>query len=254
MEDSKIVFDTFENIVRRTSSYIFSLSYRLTGSYDEANDLLQETFLKAWKNLDLLKDKQKVIPWLRKICVNQYIDSYRKTQREHFINDPVFPHMEYNIVSDAPTPEDELLADEEMRLIHSQCWTIVTRALPLYQQIVLVLIDIYKLNIKETSILIKRSPSATKSLLHRARKAMEGQLIPYCDILNRDNICKCRSWIQFAHDIHRRQEYLKQIAASCINSNKNIKPTKKKLIAVFNNLPQHVPPSKWIEEIIKILQ
>ncbi len=170
MEDRKIVFDTFENIVHRTSSYIFSLSYRLTGSYDDAHDLLQDTYLKAWEKWERVHDKENALPWIRKICVNQYIDMYRKSKREYIVSDPVFPRMEYEIASDAPSPEDELIADEEIRLIHSQCWTIITRTLPLYQQIVFILINIYRIGIEETARLIKKSPAATKSLLHHDRK------------------------------------------------------------------------------------
>ena len=122
--------------------------------------------------------------------------------------------MEYKIISDTPTPEDELLADEAVRLIHSQCWTIVTRTLSLHQQIVFVMTDIYRLGIDETAWLIERSRAATKSLLHRARKSMNGRLSPFCSLLQQDNICKCRSWIQYSHDIQKRRDYLRQILSS----------------------------------------
>jgi RNA polymerase sigma factor (sigma-70 family) len=250
-DDEKTARAEFETAVRETSTAVFSLSYRLTGSYDEARDLSQETFLKAWKSRGTLADKKKLVPWLRKICVNQYIDYYRKSKRENLVKDPVFPHMDYEITSNEPSPEDELIADEEIRLIQSQCWTIVTNTLPLYQQIVFILADVYRLTVSEISTIIERSPAATKSLLHRSRKAMANRLTPLCSIIQTDNICKCKSWIRFAHDIRKRREFLQQMILEQINSKKKNETALKKLTSAFRNLPQHVPPRSWIDEMIK---
>jgi RNA polymerase sigma factor, sigma-70 family len=251
MTDNISQSKSFKVFVREVSPYLFSLSYRLTGSYDDALDLLQDTFLKVWSNWEQLKDAEKALPWVRKICVNQYIDLCRKSKRNYLVKDPVFPHMEYEIISNAPTPEDEVLADEEVRLIHSQCWTVMTRTLSLYQQIVFVMTDIYQLKIDETAQLIGRSEAATKSLLHRARKSMNGLLSPFCSLVQKDNICTCKSWIQYSHDIQKRREFLNQMVASRKSSGKDTSFAENKLITLFNNLPQHVPPLPWIEKIEK---
>jgi RNA polymerase sigma factor (sigma-70 family) len=251
MEQLQISSASFEDFIRDSSTYLFSLSYRLTGSYDEARDLLQETCIKAWHKWDRLRDKEKAIPWLRKICVNQYIDTYRKSKHEYIVRDPVFPHMEYEIASTAPSPEEELIADEEIRLIHSQCFTIMTKTLPMHQHIVFLLIDIYHIGVEETARLIGKSPSATKSLLHRARKAMSGLISPYCSLLNQNNICKCESWIRYSHDIQKRREALQQMVSTHTHSKEKLKSAQESLMALFSNLPQHLPSSSWIDEIIK---
>jgi RNA polymerase sigma factor (sigma-70 family) len=243
--------EEFESIVRDTSSHIFSLSFRLTGSYDEAHDLLQDTYLKAWQKRDNLKDGSKAAAWIRKICVNQYIDNYRESKRKYLVRDPVFPHMDYEIASDAPSPEDELIADEEVRLIHSQCWTIMTRTLPIYQQVALILVDVYRLGTGEAARLIGRSDAATKSLLHRARKAMYERIAPVCGLLQQDNICKCSSWVKFSHDIERRRVHLKEIVEKRAASGAAIESSPEELTRFFNTLPRHIPPHEWVDEMIK---
>jgi hypothetical protein len=124
----------------------------------------------------------------------------------------------------------------------------------LFQQIVLVLHDVYGLRIEEVSTLIDQSDSATKSLLHRARNKMYSLISPYCTILKQDNICKCKSWIQFSHDIQKRRDFLKEMLSSSIKSSEDTASTRKKLIEMFNSLPYHTPPAKWIDTVIKKFQ
>jgi len=254
MENALHLTKEFESIVQATSSNIFSLSYRLTGSYNEAHDLFQETYLKAWQKWMLIKDKGKVAPWIRKICINTYIDKYRESKRKHLMLDPVFPNMDYEIVSDVPTPEDEVIANEEVRLIHSQCWNIVAQFLPLLQQVVLILVDIYRLDISETASIIGRSSAATKSLLHRARKTMYEMIAPFCSLLQKDNICRCSSWIQFSSNVEERREYMQRMLREQLSSNTKIESTCQDFIWLLNKLPTHVPPHQWIDEIKKYFE
>ena len=166
-------------------------------------------------------------------------------------NETVFPNMEYDIISKVPTPEDEILADVEVQLIHSQCFNIIMSTLPLYQRIALVLNDIYQVGLKETAVLIDKSYSATKSLVHRAREKMTNNFSPYCAVTLVDNNCQCKSWIAFAHDIQKRREYLRHILSSQIETKAKFNETKERIIYLFNNLPLHPPPPLWIDNVIK---
>ncbi len=242
---------TYESSIKEHSAYLFSLAYRLTGSHEGAQDLLQETLLRAWQKWKQLRNKENPIPWLRKMCIHIYIDTVRKPVTKMVAKETVFPNMEYEIISKVPTPEDEMLADEEVRLIHSQCFNIIMSTLPLYQRIVLVLNDIYQVGTQETSVLIDKSYSATKSLLHRAREKMTNNFRPYCTVVHNDTSCECKSWIVFAHNIEKRREYLNDILSSQIKTKADISETKERIIYLFNNLPIHPPPPLWIDNVIK---
>ena len=62
--------DSYSELVLRYQKPIFNLMYRLTGSYDDALDLAQETFIKAYENLDHFKQGARFFPWLYTIGFN----------------------------------------------------------------------------------------------------------------------------------------------------------------------------------------
>jgi RNA polymerase sigma-70 factor (ECF subfamily) len=245
---------SFEDAVNHTSPYIYTLSYRLTGSSDNAKDLLQETYVKAWRNWENLKNRENPIPWLRKICINTFIDNSRRSGKERKITEVDFPQVEHDIVSAMPTPEEELMIDEEVRIIHSQCYSILTSHLPLYQRIVFALIDIFQLSIDDVADIISRSRSATKALLHRAREKMSNYIGPSCSLLISGNSCKCRSWIAFAQEYQKRREYLKHILSTQKKSDEHGQIIKNRLISLFNKLPIINPPSDWLDDAIESLK
>ncbi len=244
----------FEACLKEHSVYLFSFSYRLTGSYEDAQDLLQETLLKAWQRWEDRRNKENPLPWLRKICINTFIDSRRRGETSVFERKIVFPDMGQILVSATPTPEDEVVADEEVRLIHSQCFSMIASTLPLYQRIVFVLNDIYQVGIHETSVLVDKSCGATKSLLHRARESMNETFGPYCSVVSSDNSCACQSWIAFAHDIQKRREVLDQLLSSGMESKRKLGETRRKVLTLFHHLPHHAPPPLWIDEVIEKIE
>ena len=225
----------------------------MTGSFEDAKDLLQETLLKAWQKWAYLKNRENPISWYRKICINLFIDGKRKPTTQITEKSIVFPDMAYEIAAPLPSPESEVLAKEEVQLVHSQCFSMIASTLPLYQRIVFVLNGIYQVGISETSLLVNKSNSATKSLLHRAREKMVANFGPHCRIVDPGNKCECTSWIAFAHDIERRRDHLNHVISSQMVSKHKIGETRKRIKFLFRNLPHHPPPPLWIEEVIKKL-
>ncbi len=253
MDTKSTELKVFESSIKEHSAYLFSFSYRLTGSFEDAKDLLQETLFNAWKKWGYLKNRENPVPWLRKICINLFIDGKRKPTTRITEKSIVFPDMTYEIIAQLPSPEDEILADEEVRLVHSQCFSMIVSTLPLYQRIVFVLNGIYQVGISETSLLVKKSNSATKSLLHRAREKMVANFGSHCKMVDLGNACECKSWVAFAHDIEKRRDHLNHIISSKIESKQKISDTRKRIKFLFNNLPHHPPPPLWIEDVIKKL-
>src|SRR6478672_5090496 len=72
----------FAEIVARYQSLICSLGYSATGSLSQSEDLAQETFLAAWKQLRALREPAKLRSWLCGIARNQINDTFRKQGRE----------------------------------------------------------------------------------------------------------------------------------------------------------------------------
>lgn len=241
----------FEETFRQHASILYSLAYRLAGSYDDAADLFQETMVKVWRNWDQRKNRPNPLPWMRKIVINAFIDNLRKKKIRESAFGVMFPIMDNDITSEKPLPDDEFIVDEEIRMIHSQCFSIIASNLPLYQRIVFTLIDVFKIKISETALIINRSVSATKSLLYRARKKMVTRFGPRCGLVREDNFCQCKAWLQFTSDVNQRREYLQTIVAQTVNSKEGTKEMRQRVIKLFSLLPPLMPPSEWLEKLLK---
>jgi RNA polymerase sigma-70 factor (ECF subfamily) len=250
--NNKGIPGSFESVVSNSSRYVYSLSYRLTGSLDEAKDLMQDTYLKAFRKWDTVKNNDNPIPWLRKICVNCFIDNSRKASTKLKMKEVDFPSEEHDIASPALSPEEEVLLGEEIQTIRSQCFTILTSSLNLYQRISFVLIDIFGLDMRDVAQLIDKSHTATKSLLYRARGKMNRFLGLRCGLVSPDNICRCKSWTAVSHDVQKKRDLLKVIIARPETSVMDTIETKKRMTVLFRTLPYLNPPGEVVENIPKI--
>jgi RNA polymerase sigma factor (sigma-70 family) len=72
----------FKHIFDTNSRKIFHLCYGYTGDTDAANDLLQETFLKVWQNLDKFRNKSLISTWIYRIAVNTCLTYLRSEKRQ----------------------------------------------------------------------------------------------------------------------------------------------------------------------------
>ena len=243
--------DDFQEVISQSASYLYSLAYRLTGSSDDAKDLVQESYFKAFKKWSQFEQKKRPIPWLRKICINTFIDNKRRLDRKKVL--PGFDSfvIDHRIAADIPTPEDELLAEEGVQTIHSRCFSIFTQNLPLYQKISFVLIDIFDLSISETAVLIDKTEPATRALLHRARTKISQPVSEICSLVLPQNYCQCASWVRYADDAQKRRAYIHSILAHSQSGPHEVADVKKKLIVLFNNLPLIQPVNNWFEEVKK---
>ncbi len=71
-----------ETIINNYAPYIFNLSLKLTADPDKAEDLAQDTFIKAWIHIADLKNEAAIKSWLRTICINEFRMMIRKEKRE----------------------------------------------------------------------------------------------------------------------------------------------------------------------------
>jgi RNA polymerase sigma-70 factor (ECF subfamily) len=74
--------DAFRVLVERHSRAVFRLAFRMTGSEIDAEDMVQETFLKAWKQIGKFDGRATFGTWLHRICANCSLDHIRARQRK----------------------------------------------------------------------------------------------------------------------------------------------------------------------------
>ncbi|GAA2272031.1 hypothetical protein GCM10010234_03300 [Streptomyces hawaiiensis] len=165
--------------------------YRMTGSYDEAEDLVQETFLRAWRARDGFQGRASARTWLYRIATNTCLDQLRRTARRPQRYEPV-PGMNHGdgepparITWLQPYPDDEMPLTEsheepESAAVSRETLELVLLAaiqhLPPRQRAALVLRDALGLTAAETAEALETSVASVNSALQRARPTLREHL------------------------------------------------------------------------------
>lgn len=143
---------------------LYNLARRCTRSKQEAEDLVQETYLHAWRSWRSHRRPDRVEPWLATICLNIVRSDYRRSQRrpeEQFQSDPGV------LEPSGDDTEAQAFAAVERDLVHK-----MLLQLPEEQRIAVTLVDLCGLTAAEAAT-ITRSPRGTVlSRVHRGRKAL----------------------------------------------------------------------------------
>jgi RNA polymerase sigma-70 factor (ECF subfamily) len=161
----------FAFIVDRYKKQMYSVAYSMTHNHDDADDLSQEAFVKAYENLGKFKLGTNFRSWLYRITVNLCIDHLRRKKRvrEEQIDDrlEVIPHNN-------PDPQENLESRELMKNIMA-----AMDSLPKAQRTVVILREIQGLDLREISEIMRCSENTIRWRLHSARKKLRKKLEGY---------------------------------------------------------------------------
>lgn len=148
---------SYEELVRRYEQRIFAYLMSRCNRRQDAEDLLQQTFIAAYRNIGKYKAEYAFSPWLYTIARNLSVSHFRKQRPQ--INE-VFDF------TDERSP-DHLLAEREAR---DNLWAIVRRELPEIQSTALWLKYSENMQVTDIAQAIDKSTTHTKVILYRARK------------------------------------------------------------------------------------
>jgi RNA polymerase sigma-70 factor (ECF subfamily) len=166
----------FEQLVRRYDRKIFRLAHHITQHREDAEDVLQESFLKAYQNLAGFQGNSKFYTWLVRIAVNESLMKLRKrrTDRTVSLDEEVETEdgsMPREVPDWGPSPE-QLYGREELNGILVR----TIGGLPASFRTVFVLRDVEGLSTEETAEALALSVPAVKSRLLRARLQLRDRL------------------------------------------------------------------------------
>jgi RNA polymerase sigma-70 factor, ECF subfamily len=157
---------------------LFNFALRTTGDKDDAHDLLQETFMKAFRFWDKYEKGTNIRAWLFRIMKNSYINRYRKETREPGMVDYDDVENFYDLIRDDSTDSNDL----QKRMFSNMLSDEVTEALqslPEDFRTVVILCDIEGLMYDEISEFLNCPIGTVRSRLHRGRKMLEEKLYDY---------------------------------------------------------------------------
>lgn len=160
----------FEELVRRTSRLVFARLYLETGDSHQAEDLLQETLLTAFRSLDQLADAGKFRGWLLRIAQNVAIDASRRVNRKKRGAGSAATELR-DLAGSTPRP-DESVAQDELR----QKMLAILRSLPDEYRLPLTLRYLAGADYETIQMQMGLSNGSLRGLLHRGMKVLRAQM------------------------------------------------------------------------------
>jgi RNA polymerase sigma-70 factor (TIGR02960 family) len=173
----------FATVTERHRRELHVHCYRMLASFDEAEDAVQETFLRAWRHRGAFGGESLWRAWLYRIATNICLDQIRSRKRQvHDLRssevpwlqpypDPLLDEIEHVAAAD-DRPDDIVVSRETVELV----FLVALQVLPARQRAALILRDVLGRPATETAWLLDTSVAAANSALQRARATMQEHL------------------------------------------------------------------------------
>lgn len=169
----------FARLVEAYSGTIYRLALKMLGNTQDAEDILQETFIKAFRHLDSFDGRSSLSTWLYRIATNEALMQLRRRRPDLLsIEEPVETEDEeqdpLEIVDWCCIPEEELMSAEGREVLDR-----AVDKLPHNLRVAFLLRDIEGLSTQETAEVLNLSETAVKTRLSRARLRLREELSSY---------------------------------------------------------------------------
>ena len=170
----------FDRLVERHGQWVYNLAYRMVGDREEAHDMAQEAFVRAFAAIKGFRRGSSFATWLYRVTTNACLDEIKRRRRR--------PLPASSLLSDegpAPDPPDGT-PDVAERVVAMERREVVRRAiasLPLHHRATLVLCELQGCSYEEVAAITKTNVGTVKSRLNRARIALKKALEPHLELL-----------------------------------------------------------------------
>jgi len=162
----------FRTIVSQNQSFLYTIAYRFLGNTADAEDAVQEAFVRLWKNLPNYRPEVKLTTWLYKIVVNLSLDILKSGHRNH--QKSRMDVQSHTSIISAEEADDELHAAELHAFIQEAASELTPK-----QKAVFILRDLDELSVEDVCDILSMSAGNVKSNLYYARKHMSEKLKKY---------------------------------------------------------------------------
>jgi RNA polymerase sigma-70 factor (ECF subfamily) len=169
--------EAFHDLVETYSPRIYNLALKMLGDPDIAEDILQETFIHAYRGIDRFEGRSHISTWLYRSAHNAVLMRLRKEK-----GIPIIESLEDDVDLDTLRVATQAEAAPERRLLQTELLEKMDEALAELSEplrAVFLLRDVDGLSTAQTAEVLNLSETAVKSRLHRARLALRKQLAPY---------------------------------------------------------------------------
>jgi RNA polymerase sigma-70 factor (ECF subfamily) len=170
--------EAFALLVRRYQGTVFNVAYRLLGNRSDAEDLAQETFIRAYRAMASFDLERPLAPWLKRITTNVCLNwlERQKARPQTTASDLTGANEDEDaldrLADPGSTPEQQLTGVEQTRQIRN-----ALAHLPARYRVVVELRHYQDLSYEEIALALNVPVSTVKSDLFRARKRLEAELV-----------------------------------------------------------------------------
>lgn len=169
-------FSAFEEIVNRYEQKVFRLGMNITGNREDAEEVMQDTFLKCFEHLGEFRGASRFSTWLTRIAVNEGLMKLRQRRLDKSMpiaetTDEEGEIIPQEITDWRPDPE-QILTQTELRIVLEGA----LRTLPVGRRAVFLLRDVEGFSTEETADMLNLTVTAAKTRLHRARLQLREEL------------------------------------------------------------------------------
>ncbi|BDI29989.1 RNA polymerase sigma factor [Capsulimonas corticalis] len=174
----------FNELVKRYEKPVYNFAYRLTGSYDDANDVAQDAFVRVFNAIGSFRGDASFTTWLFRITTNVFLDERKKAKAHPQTS--LDEQMELGesavarqIEDPGPSPEDLTEEAERGKILQD-----AVSSLPEYQRTMVVLYHSQQKSYEEIAEIMDLPIGTVKSRLNRARLALKEKLTPLRELFN----------------------------------------------------------------------
>jgi len=171
--------DAFDALILKYRERVYSVIYNLTSNREDASDLTQETFIKAFQSINRFKSKSSFFTWLYRIALNTSLTYLRKNKLRRFFSFEKMVDEDHtegfieNMTADSDSDKAALMSELQEKLNDA------FQKLSVKHRTVITLFEIDGLSHKEIAEIVGASVGTVRSRLHYAKQFLQGELKDY---------------------------------------------------------------------------
>jgi RNA polymerase sigma-70 factor (ECF subfamily) len=240
--------ESSDTIYNQYSKKIYNLAYRMTGDIDDANDIVQETFIQVFRSIDKFKGESQIYTWLYQIAKNNCLRFLEKRNKTTLLS-------LQELVNKASSPVLEEVSETEKSVYVAQvkdgCLSGLVRCLSLQQRLAFILNVLLDLPVEHVASILDKSENATRILVHRSKQNIREFLCSNCSLYDSNNHCRCENLINFSLKQGWIHSNLKT-SDNTVRIEEEIKNLKN-VVSLYKTLQDKMPPAIFNKGIKRLL-
>ncbi len=242
----------FSRLYERNYEKLFAAAYRLTGRREDAEDVLQEAFLNAYKAFGEFRGESTVTTWLYRIvvnCANRYMKKIKQLPVVDISAQLNISQNEFfEMIKTGETVEETALVDD----MRESCLQLFLKCIPQKQRVAFVLKVFLKLSTEEVAEIMGISEGAVKTNVYRARQSMKENMEDKCSYINPDSPCQCKNWVAYAIKNNKMDKIQRVKLQRSVDYEKIFSSEidfLAKLVLMYDNYPEREPYEEFMNRI-----